>query len=111
MCKDRRTHVTMKRYTRESPVRTLDDVDACGVHAVRHEQGTQKPKCHMYRDDVWASGKSEPDSRQEWLPSRGPLYKVWVALGGDMCGVHLPLTTAPSHHLLSGPDSTQNSFL
>ena len=86
MCKDRRTHVTMKRYTHGSPVRTLDDVDACRVHAVRHEQGTQKPTCHGYRDNVWTSGKSEPDSRQEWLLSRGPLYKVWVALGGDMCG-------------------------
>ena len=30
---------------------------------------------------------------------------------GTCVGVHLPLTTAPSHHLLSGSDGAQNSFL
>ena len=40
-----------------------------------------------------------------------PVQSVGGTGWGHVWGLHLPLTTAPSHHLLSGPDGTQNSFL
>lgn len=102
------THVTLGKGS--IPVRTLGDVDACGADAVRREQGTQTPMCTGITRRL-LSGRSKPNRGRDGPRLGAPGTKAGRHRVRDVHGVHLPLTTAPSHHLLSGSDGAQDSFL